>query len=281
MDIRSVLPPAVFCCISFASSSSVACDPRPNDSTCPFSWSVVSTTNADVAVNNNNGFASVSSKINSEAYVFTQTSFTDLSETKDSFASVQVVGPKGWAVPYTINAWMYIELNGSAPDLGSFSGSIQGGINDPFPSETAMSHVVEADDPGELANDLQWYDLQDPAVSTKTRWKTFDQTYISGGGNNSYHLVGFGSLYGIYGIQGTLAVNGSILQIPLSLQTIAEAHGFPLSPAESSVKGTVIVTAVLEDPAAVAVPEPRTYALMLAGLGPLGLLARRKRYQSD
>ena len=67
---------------------------------------------------------------------------------------------------------------------------------------------------------------------------------------------------------------GPVNNITPTLHTIV-VNGF--SGGGGSFNGSVALTATPIAPPPLPIPEPETYAMMLAGLGALGFLARRRR----
>jgi hypothetical protein len=105
-----------------------------------------------------------------------------------------------------------------------------------------------------------------------TGTRTFDYTGLIGfsragaGGLDLYNVFDVGPAYDMASSIGPVAGKAKLLQ--WSMETVNTTGG-ALVFAEATTYGTFQAVA--------AVPEPETYAMMLAGLGLLGFMARRKK----
>ena len=91
------------------------------------------------------------------------------------------------------------------------------------------------------------------------------------------HTGAFGVQGGvIVGFSGQLSGNG-LPDVDLALITPFTAPGFYLNLHNRNFPGGAIRGQLQYTGSVAAIPEPSTYALMLAGMGVVGLLARRRR----
>lgn len=101
---------------------------------------------------------------------------------------------------------------------------------------------------------------------------------ISGTGETSFSFTGFNLLDSEKNLVAAGKVFNSDIQIALGSLKSTQDGKFYLEVLGSSTGGTAGYNGTIT--LAAAVPEPETYALMLSGLGIIGLLGRRKMRQT-
>jgi hypothetical protein len=103
----------------------------------------------------------------------------------------------------------------------------------------------------------------------------FGMTY-SGGSIVGAFGLGFGDLFGlVYDLDGGVLGDGTALDIE-GIGAIGGGGAFSIGPGPVALCGTGEPCGVIEGPAAGGVPEPASWALMIAGFGLIGAALRRR-----
>ena len=170
------------------------------------------------------------------------------------------------------NSYHYVKLNGT--ELTGWTSSLTPGPNQGSVLFNALyDRVSEGNQAVQIEDPLDWISQTFATVVNRSYLLTFDLTDYAGFGRQgksslglevgqtSLTFTGYSGSYVRYSVQFT----ANALSTTLKFENIGSVDACGCYPEIDSVS-------------VVGVPEPTTYALMLAGLGALGLVARRRRH---